>query len=72
MAYVDTLSCDVNLEEEKMRVLLIGEYSGFFLNLKKGLEKLGVDCTLAANGDGWKAIEGASFQIGRASCRERV
>lgn len=69
MAYVDTLSCDVNLEEEKMRVLLIGEYSGFFLNLKKGLEKLGVDCTLAANGDGWKAIEGASFQLFNPSYR---
>lgn len=45
------------------KVLLIGEFSGFHLNLKKGLEKLGIDCTLAANGDGWKKINGSDLQL---------
>lgn len=35
-----------------MKVLLVGEFSGFYLNLKQGLQELGVDVTLAANGDG--------------------
>lgn len=46
-----------------MRVLLLGEYSGFYTNLKKGLEKIGVDCVLGSNADGWKKIGGADFQL---------
>ncbi len=41
-----------------MKVLLLGEFSGYFTNLKKGLSELGVDCDLAADGDGWKKIDG--------------
>ncbi|MBP5428921.1 MAG: hypothetical protein J6Z04_06530 [Clostridia bacterium] len=46
-----------------MRVLLVGEFSGFFINLKKGLQMNGVECVLAANGDGWKKIEGADMRL---------
>ena len=46
-----------------MKVLLIGEFSGFHVNLKQGLQKLGVDCVLAANGDGWKKIDGADMPL---------
>lgn len=46
-----------------MKVLLIGEFSGFHINLKRGLQELGVECTLAANGDSWKKIDGADFEL---------
>lgn len=46
-----------------MKVLLLGEYSGFFSNLKSGLQSLGIDCEMAANGDGWKNIAGADFNL---------
>ena len=46
-----------------MKVLLIGEFSGFHVNLKKGLEAIGVSCTLAANGDSWKKIDGADESV---------
>ena len=46
-----------------MRILLIGEYSGFFTNLKKGFVALGHDVVLAANDDGWKKIGGADIPI---------
>ena len=46
-----------------MKVLLLGEYSGYFFNLKKGLQEAGVDCTLAASGDGWKKISGADIEL---------
>lgn len=39
-----------------MRVLLLGDYSGFHFNLKLGLEKIGCDVTLFSSGDGWKNI----------------
>lgn len=39
-----------------MKILLVGEFSGFHLNLKKGLEKLGHNVTLLSSGDGWKKI----------------
>lgn len=48
-----------------MKVLLVGEFSGFYLNLKQGLQELGVDVTLAANGDGWKGIPGADMSLYR-------
>ena len=37
-----------------MRILLFGEYSGFFNCLKDGLEKLGHTVFLASDGDGYK------------------
>lgn len=48
-----------------MKVLLVGEFSGFYLNLKQGLQELGIDVTLAANGDGWKQIPGADRPLYR-------
>lgn len=42
-----------------MKVLLLGEYSGFYYNLKRGLQELGVEVDLFSNGDGWKKIPGA-------------
>lgn len=44
-----------------MKVLLLGEYSGFYTNLKKGLLKHDVQVTLASTGDGWKKIEGSDY-----------
>lgn len=46
-----------------MRILLLGEYSGFFTNLKKGLIELDHEVTLASTGDGWKKIEGSDYQL---------
>lgn len=46
-----------------MKILLLGEYSGFFTNLKKGLIELGHEVTLASTGDGWKKIEGTDYQL---------
>jgi hypothetical protein len=37
-----------------MKILIIGEYSGFGFNLKKGFENIGHDCTIIHEGDGWK------------------
>lgn len=46
-----------------MRILLLGEYSGLYKNLKEGLLELGMDVTLAANGDTWKKIPGADIHL---------
>lgn len=46
-----------------MKILLLGEYSGFFTNLKKGLLELGHEVTLASTSDGWKKIEGTDYQL---------
>lgn len=48
-----------------MKVLLLGEYSGFYYNLKRGLQELGVEVDLFANGDGWKQIPGADKPLYR-------
>lgn len=40
-----------------MRILLLSDYSGFHLNLKKGLEQLGHTVFVASNGDGFKKLE---------------
>ena len=37
-----------------MRVLLLGDYSSFFFNLKAGLIELGHECEIATSGDGFK------------------
>lgn len=55
-----------------MRVLLLGEFSGFYLNLKQGLQEIGVDVTLAANGDGWKKIEGADRELYRTEDKNPI
>lgn len=39
-----------------MRILLLGEYSGLYTNLRDGLRKLGHEAFIAAGGDGWKKI----------------
>lgn len=46
-----------------MKILLIGEFSGFFKNLKVGFQSLGHEVTLMASGDGWKKIDGADIKI---------
>ena len=37
-----------------MKILLVGEFSGFHNNLKEGLVALGHEVVLASTGDGWK------------------
>lgn len=39
-----------------MKILLLGEYSGFHRNLKEGLMELGHDCHIATAGDDYKKI----------------
>ena len=54
-----------------MKILLLGEFSGLFLNLKQGLEKNGQEVSLYSNGDGWKAIPGSDgvlFPINNPPC----
>jgi len=55
-----------------MKILLVGEFSGFYLNLKQGLQELGMDVTLAANGDGWKEIPGADLPLYRTGDTNRL
>ena len=46
-----------------MRILLLGEFSGFYTNLKKGLGLLGHDVLLYGDSDGWKKIKGADAPL---------
>lgn len=46
-----------------MKILLIGDFSGIYKNLKKGFLALGHDVTLLADGDGWKSIPGADGRL---------
>jgi len=46
-----------------MKVLLLGEFSGFFKYLKEGLEKQGVVVRWYADGDGFKKIKGMDGDI---------
>ena len=39
-----------------MKVLLVGEFSGFHTNLKDGLTQLGIETDIAGSGDGFKKI----------------
>lgn len=39
-----------------MKILLLGEYSGLYKNLKEGLEYYGHDVSLISTGDSWKKI----------------
>lgn len=40
-----------------MKILLLGDFSGFHSTLKSGLCTLGYDVTLASTGDGWKKFD---------------
>ncbi|MGJ8685271.1 MAG: glycosyltransferase [Nonlabens sp.] len=59
-----------------MRILLIGEYSGFHNSLKSGLQELGHEVTLVGDGDGFKKfpvdIEVGSDYFRRDWLREKV
>lgn len=52
-----------------MRVLLVGEYSGFHNALKSGLEKLGHEVVLLGDGDGFKSYP-VDIQIGTSFFRK--
>lgn len=49
-----------------MNILLFGEYSGLHNNLKVGLEKLGHNVNIAANGDGFKKLA-SDISLGSSS-----
>lgn len=40
-----------------MKILLVGEFSGFHSTLRSGLKTLGCDVTLASTGDSWKKFD---------------
>jgi len=46
-----------------MRILLLGEFSGFFTNLSDGLIELGHEVKLVSNGDSWKQISPSSIKL---------
>lgn len=46
-----------------MKILLLGEYSGLFNNLKDGLRELGHEVSLIADPDNWKKIPGADYPL---------
>lgn len=50
-----------------MKVLLFGEFSGLYKNLKEGLQELGHEVLLAADGDGWKKIGGEDITLNAGS-----
>ena len=50
-----------------MKILLLGEFSGFNKNLKEGLIELGHEVCLISSGDGWKEISGADYKLSRYS-----
>lgn len=47
----------------KMKLLLLGDYSGLQKYLKEGLQQIGEEVTLYSNGDGWKKIPGADCKL---------
>jgi glycosyltransferase involved in cell wall biosynthesis len=46
-----------------MKILLLGEFSGFYNNLREGLLQLGNEVDLVSSGDGWKAIGETSYRL---------
>ncbi len=46
-----------------MKILILGDFSGFGLNLKKGFEKEKEEVILISNGDGWKKIPGSDLNL---------
>lgn len=55
-----------------MKILLMGEFSGFHTALKHGLEELGHECVLASNGDNWKKIEGSNLRLFRTDFKNPI
>lgn len=54
-----------------MKVLLIGEYSGFHRNLKAGLKELGVEATVAGSHDGYKKLH-VDIELYRSSTNDNL
>lgn len=46
-----------------MKVLLLGEYSGYFTNLREGLLELGHEVDMSSSGDGWKNFERGNLKL---------
>ena len=46
-----------------MRILLLGEYSGFYSNLKRGFSALGHEVLLCAARDGFKEVDGLDVTL---------
>lgn len=46
-----------------MKILILGDYSSFGLNLKKGFEKEGIKTILLSTGDSWKKIDGSDIKL---------
>lgn len=46
-----------------MRILIVGEYSGFAANLSSGFRKLGCEVLILGNLDGWKKIDSGEGTI---------
>jgi glycosyltransferase involved in cell wall biosynthesis len=46
-----------------MRILLLGEYSGFYSNLKRGFSALGHEVLLCAAKDGFKEVDGLDVTL---------
>lgn len=55
-----------------MKILLMGEFSGYHTALKHGLEELGMECVLASNGDNWKKISGSNIRLFRTDFKNPV
>lgn len=61
----------------KMKILILGEFSGFARHLKNGFQRLGHEVTVVQNGDGWKKLEsdddilyhGGTWHIGKVPIR---
>ena len=54
-----------------MKILLIGEYSGLYNNLRDGLRALGNEVVLASTGDGFKAFP-SDISFGNGSLRGKM
>ncbi|WP_084244380.1 glycosyltransferase [Planomicrobium okeanokoites] len=46
-----------------MKVLLLGEFSGFFNNLRDGLTELGHEVDMSSSGDGWKMVAKGNIKL---------
>jgi glycosyltransferase involved in cell wall biosynthesis len=55
-----------------MKILLLGEFSGFHKNLKEGLVDLGHEVYLISSGDGWKEIPGSDNTLRKYSVANNV
>jgi glycosyltransferase involved in cell wall biosynthesis len=46
-----------------VKILLLGEFSGFHTNLKSGLKELGHEVHICSSGDRWKKFEGSDIKL---------